>query len=266
MTNSNGRILLEGAGLVGNLSFSGEGWAGNEATLSAPGGQVELRGQDVMLGGVDLGNLNSTSQPVPGPASRIDVGGSPAGGTVTIAASNNVTMDASATINASGTSVGGAVDITAGNLLALYGSISANGGSQGGTITTSTTGGFDLRGLRVSASGASAGTWSLLAPSIDIVSGGDYGNVDYTGGTAATAQPLQDQEINWSLSSGTNVSLSATAGDIDIAPGTFIFADDAGVPLQLRFSATGNVAGNDFSIQSNSAPLSVGMELSLIHI
>ena len=214
------------------------------------GGRVEMRGATVAMQAF-------SNTPTPAPAAIIDVSG-PAGGSVVLAATDAVYLQANTTAHADASAgAGGSIDISAGNQLFLEGRISATGAS-GGRITTTTGGTFLISGQVDAGGTAAAGTWTHNAPSINVVS-------DLLG-SMVPSNALLDDAIDQALSDNTNVTLNATAGNIAIQPGVLIFADDATVPLELRMRATGNITGNTFGIGSNASPLSVFMEGAAIDL
>jgi filamentous hemagglutinin family protein len=250
---------------------------GGRIELTAPGGSVLIGGFpdgfesgviDASGGGFAGGSVVISAAAVglladpfnPADVSRIDASGVAGGGSVDIRATDGIVLYEGTSINANAQAgPGGSIFISAANTLGAFGSLSARGGSAGGSITTATGGDFDIRGLIVDAgSNGTAGSWTLWAPNIDVVDGADAGTV----ATATPGDEVQDADINQALDTGTSVTLRAGVapsdnGNIYFGAGVDIFYDDGTVPLQFRADANGDIAGDDFSIGSNGAALSM---------
>ncbi|HWS79298.1 MAG TPA: filamentous hemagglutinin N-terminal domain-containing protein, partial [Thermomonas sp.] len=277
-----GQILMRAANVDGTASIANTGTLRARSTASRAG-RIELTttGGTVLVGGfpdgfepgyIDVSGgpfaggsvlLSGTSVGLLGDgidSSGIDASGGAGGGTVDIRATDGVILYEGTTINANAQAgPGGSIMVSAGNALAAFGSLSARGGTAGGSIATSSGGTFDIRGLQVDAgSNGAAGVWTLWAPNLDVVAGGASGTV----ATTALGEEVQDGDINYALNTGTSVTLRAgvvpsDGGDIYFADGVDIFYDDGTVPLAFRADAQGSIFGANFSIGTNAAALSM---------
>ena len=277
-----GQILMRAANADGTASIANTGTLRAQSTagragrieLTATGGTVLVGGFpkgfepgfiDVSGGAFAGGSVVISAETVGllgdgTDASGIDASGVAGGGSVDIQATDVLLMYEGTSINADAhAGQGGSILLSAGNSLAAFGSLSARGGTAGGSIATYTGGTFDIRGLDVDAgSSGVAGMWTLWAPNLDVVAGGASGTVD----TAALGEEVQDGDINDALNTGTSVTLRAglapsDAGDIYFQDGVDIFYDDGTVPLAFRADAQGSIFGDNFSIGTNAAALSM---------
>ena len=134
--------------------------------------------------------------------------------------------------------------------LSLFGLLSATGTSAGGIVNTSTLAdAFDLRGLRVEAgSPGAAGTWTMSAPYVTVISGSEAGELD----SAVGGTYLQDAEINHALSNGTSVVLRS-ASDVYIDDAQI--QTDSGLNLLFAINANGSIGGTGFSIAGQGGRL-----------
>ncbi len=242
LTTTGGTVLVGGfpdSFEPGYIDVSGGAFAGGSVLIS--GASVALLGDGTNAGGIDASGVAG-------------------GGSVDIRASDTVILYEGSTINADAQAgPGGSIAIDAANSLAAFGSLSARGGSAGGSIATYTGGTFDIRGLQVDAgSSGTAGVWTLWAPNIDVVAGAASGTV----ATTALGEQVQDGDINGALNTGTSVTLRAgvaptDGGDIYFQNRVAIFYDDGKVPLAFRADAQGSIGGDNFSIDTNAAALSM---------
>lgn len=277
-----GQILMRAANLDGTASIANAGTLRAQGTASRAG-RIELTttGGTVLVGafpdGFEPGYIDVSGGPFAGgsvlisgtsvgllgdgtDSSGIDASGGGGGGSVVIQATDGVILYEGTAINASAQAgPGGSIAVNAGNALAAFGSLSARGGSAGGSIATTTGGTFDIRGLQVDAgSNGAAGVWTLWAPNLDVVAGGVAGTVT----TATLGEEVQDGDINYALNTGTSVTLRAgvaptDGGDIFFQDGVDIFYDDGTVPLAFRADAQASIFGANFSIGTNAAALSM---------
>jgi filamentous hemagglutinin family protein len=246
-----GRIELTTSGGVVLIGGFPDGF--EPGYLDVAGGA--FAGGSVLVSGTSFGMLGDGVD-----GSRIDASGGSGGGSVDIQASDTVILYEGTAINANAQAgPGGSISVSAGNSLAAFGSLSARGANAGGNIATSTGGTFDIRGLQVDAgSSGMAGVWTLWAPNLDVVAGGEAGSAS----TTLLGEEIQDGDINYALDSGTSVTLRAgvtpsDGGDIYFGDGVDIFYDDGTVPLAFRADAQGSIFGSNFSIGTNAAALSM---------
>ncbi|RZA21301.1 MAG: filamentous hemagglutinin N-terminal domain-containing protein [Lysobacteraceae bacterium] len=250
-------ILLAGT----DISAASKIASGGAIALQSSAGSIVSTGTLVASGPGTGGTIGLVaSAGTIGLDAYVDASGSVNGGQV-IASADNILISAASDIRANGGSGnGGSITLAGATSLAAYGLLSAHGGTAGGSIGTFSGDTFDIQGLRVDAgSAAAAGTWTLWAPNISVVDGDDVGPVD---GVVQLGQEVQDADINYVLATGTNVTLRAgtapgDGGYIYFQPGVDIFYDDGTVPLQFRADADGSIYGDDFSISSNAAALSM---------
>lgn len=274
LVSRNGRIELTTDGLVslGYWSPSADAFTGEldvSGQSGADGGAVLVRAGDFVMYNNDATPANPTDPASAG--SLINASGALRGGVVDIVATNqarvfslssiladgaagsggrvslvagNTELGARARISANGAAgAGGRIDVSGNSGLSLFGLLSATGSSAGGIVNTSTLAdAFDLRGLRVEAGApAAAGTWTMSAPYLTVVSGSEAGELDsMVGGTS-----LQDAEINHALSNGTSVVLRS-AGDVYIDDAQI--QTDSGLDLLFAIDADGGIGGSGFSI------------------
>jgi filamentous hemagglutinin family protein len=274
LVSRNGRIELTTDGLVslGYWSPSADAFTGEldvSGQSGADGGAVLVRAGDFVMYNNDASPANPTDPASAG--SLINASGALRGGVVDIVATNqarvfslssiladgaagsggrvslvagNTELGARARISANGAAgAGGRIDVSGNSGLSLFGLLSATGSSAGGIVNTSTLAdAFDLRGLRVEAGApAAAGTWTMSAPYLTVVSGSEAGELDsMVGGTS-----LQDTEINHALSNGTSVVLRS-AGDVYIDDAQI--QTDSGLDLLFAIDADGGIGGSGFSI------------------
>ncbi|ODU53054.1 MAG: hypothetical protein ABS98_02005 [Lysobacteraceae bacterium SCN 69-48] len=274
LVSRNGRIELTTDGLVslGYWSPSADAFTGEldvSGQSGADGGAVLVRAGDFVMYNNDASPANPTDPASAG--SLINASGALRGGVVDIVATNqarvfslssiladgaagsggrvslvagNTELGARARISANGAAgAGGRIDVSGNSGLSLFGLLSATGSSAGGIVNTSTLAdAFDLRGLRVEAGApAAAGTWTMSAPYLTVVSGSEAGELDsMVGGTS-----LQDAEINHALSNGTSVVLRS-AGDVYIDDAQI--QTDSGLDLLFAIDADGGIGGSGFSI------------------
>lgn len=235
-----GRVELTAPGGAVAVGSTGAGIVDVSGGPGTAGGTIVLRGAGVTLLAWEGG------------AASLDASGSVTGGTVDIEAeTQGVLLDAGTVINASGGSgAGGEVRVNAAGTLAAFGAINASGGTNGGSVTTSWGGQFDLRGLRVDAGGgAGAGTWTL-APTgfMEVINGNAVG----TAGTLAMGNTLQDAELNAALNSGASVVVNST--DSVYFTGAQITTDST-LDLSFTINADDAISGSDFSITSSDGAL-----------
>lgn len=274
LVSRNGRVELTTDGLVslGYWSPSADAFTGEldvSGQSGADGGAVLVRAGDFVMYNNDASPANPTDPASAG--SLINASGALRGGVVDIVATNqarvfslssiladgaagsggrvslvagNIELGARARISANGAAgAGGRIDVSGNSGLSLFGLLSATGSSAGGIVNTSTLAdAFDLRGLRVEAGApAAAGTWTMSAPYLTVVSGSEAGELDsMVGGTS-----LQDAEINHALSNGTSVVLRS-AGDVYIDDAQI--QTDSGLDLLFAIDADGGIGGSGFSI------------------
>ena len=288
LTSAGGTVMLGAPGVfsdanspftAGTIDVTGNG--------GQAGGSVLLSGADIILTNEDDNPLDPTDPASFG--SVIDASGDGGGGSVELLAGNTLGMlghtsiraDARATGNGGSvrldgavvgidastlisttakTGAGGSIGVSGSDRIAAFGVLSARGATAGGDITTYSGGDFDIRGLQVDAGGGTPGNWTLWAPNIDVIDGADVGSLATS--TSTPGQSVQDAEINTALANGTNVSLRAGTtptdpGNINFGNGVDIFYDDGTVPLSFRADAQGSITGNNFSIGTNAAALSM---------
>lgn len=191
----NGAIILGGSD--GAVAVSGKL---NVSSRKAKGGSIAVTGRDIKLAGATL----EASGKIGGGTVRI---GGNRQGQGTLQRAETTTVDAATTIKADATSMGNGGDVVvwSDGTTAVYGTISARGGKNGGDGGQIETSGhtLDFAGIRVDASAfkGAAGTW-LLDP-IDLI-------VDAT--AAAT--------INSALGGGTGVTLQTFASSAPSGSGS----------------------------------------------
>lgn len=281
LVSRNGRIELTTDGLVslGYWSPSADAFTGEldvSGQAGANGGTVLVRASDFVMYNNDATPENPTD---PGSAgSLINASGAVNGGVVDIVATNlaqvfslssiladgaggrggrvslvggTTELGARAQISANGSAgAGGRIEVSGSSGLSLFGLLSATGTSAGGIVNTSTLAdAFDLRGLRVEAgSPGAAGTWTMSAPYVTVISGSEAGELD----SAVGGTYLQDAEINHALSNGTSVVLRS-ASDVYIDDAQI--QTDSGLNLLFAINANGSIGGTGFSIAGQGGRL-----------
>ncbi len=254
--------------LTGELDVSGQ--------AGASGGTVLVRAGDFAMFNNDATPLNPTDPASVG--SLINASGAVNGGVVDIVATDQALVSSLSSILADGAAgrggrvsllggttglgaraqisangaagAGGRIDMSGSSGLSLFGLLSATGTSAGGIVNTSTLAdAFDLRGLRVEAgSPGAAGTWTMSAPYLTVISGGVAGELDgIAGGT-----DLQDAEINHALSNGTSVVLRSAS---DVYLDDAQIQTDSGLDLLFAIDANGSIGGTGFSITGQGGRL-----------
>ena len=169
------------------------------------------------------------------------------GGSVNINA-DYASIDDTLFADASGDGQGGSINIAADELL-LYGGLVANGGTTGGSVTTSTT---DT--LIVAASAyVDAATWSVRAPQIDIVTANDL--------NSGAGTQLVDTAIGASLGLGTSIDLVADGDLVAGGTGAITIRESVSIvhegsdEVAFDLTATGSISGVGFEIASLGGPL-----------
>ena len=257
---SGGQVTISAAGniiLQGNTSAASKIGAGGSVQIGSSTGSVVLAGSVVAAGNTDGGSISLLApQGLLGIDSAVSAsGGSGDGGQILALAEDILLTENSGLYANSAAAQGGAIQVGATDVLAAFGLLDASGATAGGSILTRFGGQFDFRGLQVNAGGSTAaGSWTLQSSgSLGVVNGSAVG----TAATMTLGTTLQDAEINAALANGTNVTLE-TDGSVDFSAGADIFYDDGSIPLYFQVSADGAITGNNFSITSNLAPLSMG--------
>jgi filamentous hemagglutinin family protein len=281
LVSRNGRIELtsDGGPVVVGVPSAGAlpGSPGFLDVSGQAGGTVVIRGSDFFLFNDDANPLN------PGPSaigSEINASGATQGGTVDIQVSNLARIYSRSRISANSNGNGGRVTVRAGAIelgalaeiradseladggridllsgsggLALFGGLFAGGRGAGGTITTSTTGEFDFRGLRVDAGGGTAaGTWSMALPDVTVVNGSEVGELD----DIAVGNTVQDTELSYALTHGTRLVIDS-ADSVQFDGNVQILAN-SNLPLSMTVNAQRWITGDGFSILSRSGPLAL---------
>ncbi len=264
-TGTAGQVRIAAVGDVlqlGDISASSKTGNGGSVGIGSTTGDVLVAGTISASGGGNGGNVSLLApQGLLGIASFISANGLGGNGGQVTGIGDSILMAPDAEVSAEGgVGAGGQIGLSGATSLVAYGQLSARGNTAGGSIATASGGDFDVQGLRVDAGSAgTAGTWSFWAPNITVVNGSDAGPVD---GVVQLGEELQDGEINYALNTGTNVTLRAgttpaDAGDIHFDDGVDIFYDDGTVPLSFRADAQGSITGNNFSITTNAASLSM---------
>jgi len=184
--------------------------SGRISTAIAPqsGGMIQVLGDRVALLNASLDASGSTG-------GTIRIGGDYQGtGSLPTARQTFVGQDVS--LRADGTTQGGQVMVWANGTTRFHGSISAQGGLQGGLVETSGQQFLDLTDARVDASAANgtAGIWLLDPTDINIITGGTgtltAGVFDpLTTGGASQIDPIA---LQTALNAGTSVTLTTSSG------------------------------------------------------
>lgn len=224
---------------------------------SLPGGHISIAGAGLYLNDTAVLDVNGASG-----AGRIDLVS-----TESVALATGSSLTANALVNGNG----GTLNLQGGRSLTAHGSLQARGAGSGagGTIETSALA-VNLAGLRVDAAGAignPAGTW-LIDP-VNIRISHDSGD-----GCCLLENPFDlvvaansvvlDSAVNASLNNGSSVRIHTTpinasdvGSNIVIDEGVSIHRAQGGAPVELRFEADDGIAGSNFSIVSDLAPLGV---------
>jgi filamentous hemagglutinin family protein len=206
----------------------------------------------------------------------LDVSGASGGGIIDVKGKESVMLAKGSSLIASALidGNGGALNLQGGRSLTAHGSLQARGigSGTGGTIVTSARA-VNLAGVQVDAAGTTgttgntAGTWSIDPVNIRV-------SHDSGDGCCALENPFDlvtevnsvvlDSAINASLDSGSNVRIHTTpvnptdtGSNIIFEQGVFVHRKQGGNPLELRFEADDSIAGSNFFIKSDLAPLGV---------
>lgn len=215
-----GRVILaaqKDAIVDGNAVINVDNSAGR-------GGSVQITGERVGL----FDSATVTARGVTG-GGEILVGGDYQGANPAVrnAVMTHVATGAVLDASSTGAGDGGRIIVWADDSARVHGSVFARGGPQGGAggfIETSGKRFLDVSGIRLSASGETAGTWLLDPLDIEVVAGA--GSVDNTEGPSFTPGPGSSQIgadlIVTQLNAGTSVTLNtnvagADAGNITIS-------------------------------------------------
>ncbi|MBX3651318.1 MAG: filamentous hemagglutinin N-terminal domain-containing protein [Burkholderiales bacterium] len=213
--DASGRVILaaqKDAIVDGNAVINADNSVGR-------GGAVQITGERVGL----FDNATVTARGAVG-GGEILVGGDVQGANPLVRNAVMTHVTSGATLDASATAAGdgGRVVVWADDTARVHGQVLARGGPQGGAggfIETSGKRFLDVSGIRVSASGETAGTWLLDPYNIEIVAGGGTVN---NGGAPAFTPGGDDSQIGadlitGQLDAGTSVSISTGLGG---SPGT----------------------------------------------
>ncbi|MFC4705659.1 filamentous hemagglutinin N-terminal domain-containing protein [Paraburkholderia caffeinitolerans] len=267
-----GHIVLDG-GTSGETYVSGTLDASGGAGLT--GGQIDVTGYDVgLLAGA---NLNASGAAGGG---SVRVGGGAAGADPTIRNADAVWMDPNAQIHADALTNGNGGHIVAYGTTAarLYGTLSANGGAQGGNggyVETSAhyldTNGATVQALAPKGTG---GMWELDPFEIDIVAQPTGTILSPTGtppsvmfGPASSTSVVMFTAIQDELNAGTSVTVSTVnspvsangLGNINVqAPIVMTGAS----PATLTLSASGSITVTN-NITSTGGPLGIVLDANV---
>jgi hypothetical protein len=232
--------------------------------LSAPGGTVQILGERVAL--IDDARVSVSS---PNGGGTVLIGGDYQGqGTVPNAQQAYVGPDVVIQADAVDNGDGGYVIVWADETTQFYGTISAQGGPNGGNggfVETSGKEFLEVIGASVSASAplGQAGTWLMDPHDVEIMSAGTI-NGAFGGGNPNVFTPTADTavvnvaDIESSLNSGTSVTI--TTGSTGTQPGNITVTDainkTAGGDATLTLEAANDIILNQ-SIQSSAGMLHV---------
>ncbi|MEO6800573.1 MAG: MBG domain-containing protein [Rhodanobacter sp.] len=281
MMSRAGRIVLSSASDDGTSNLVNV----QGGTLDASGIAAGVRGGDIELAGYNVGVLSlfctfCDSFPFPPTPSLIDASGSTGGGTISVTANNVAEVSGLTTLNASATNNGngGSIIVKGANGLYAFGSISAEGGVNGGNggLVETSGGGISLGGIEVSAKAprGAAGQWLIDPYDVTIVHGNAAGTLPATPFDPITDSTIQDGDINNALNSGNNVTIGTgsggppDSGDIYI-DGTVmdpttgllravdILRSSGAAPLTFRLDANARIGGDNFQVHSTAGPLGV---------
>ncbi|MBX3663399.1 MAG: filamentous hemagglutinin N-terminal domain-containing protein [Burkholderiales bacterium] len=217
------------------------------------GGTVQITGERVGL----FDNATVTARGAAG-GGEILVGGDVQGANPAVRNAAMTHVASGATLDAGATAAGdgGRIIVWADDTARVHGQVSARGGPQGGAggfIETSGKRFLDVSGIRVSASGETAGTWLLDPYNIEIVAGGGTVN---NGGAPAFTPGGDDSQIGadlitGQLDAGTSVSISTGLGG---SPGT----QDGNITVSSPIVKTANnaaslslTANNNINVNAN---------------
>lgn len=226
------------------------------------GGTVQITGERVGL----FDNATVTARGAAG-GGEILVGGDVQGANPAVRNAAMTHVASGATLDAGATAAGdgGRIIVWADDTARVHGSLFARGGPQGGAggfIETSGKRFLDVSGIRVSASGETAGTWLLDPYNIEIVAGGGTVN---NGGAPAFTPGGDDSQIGadlitGQLDAGTSVSISTGLGG---SPGTQVGDITVSSPIvktannaaSLSLTANNNINVNaNITLPNASAP------------
>ncbi|PVX75228.1 filamentous hemagglutinin family protein [Paraburkholderia unamae] len=278
LAERDGHIILDG-GSNGVTLVSGTLDASGGAGLK--GGQVDVTGYDVAL----LAGANVNASGAAG-GGAVRFGGGAAGQDPTIRDANAVWMDPTAQIHADALANGNGGHIVAYGTTAarLYGTLSAQGGPQGGDggLIETSGGTLDVTGATINASAANGkgGQWLLDPTDAEICAsasgcdggGGDgslSGNVMLFGPTDV---PISDTQISLQLTGGTSVKVSTPDGNINVDQGVNIAKTgggdatltlSAGGSITLGYQPTGVSIGYVTSISSTSGALRIELDANV---
>ena len=212
------------------------------------GGTVRITGERVGL----FDNATVTARGAAG-GGEILVGGDVQGANPAVRNAAMTHVASGATLDAGATAAGdgGRVIVWADDTARVHGQLSARSGPQGGAggfIETSGKRFLDVSGIRVSASGETAGTWLLDPYNIEIVAGGGTVN---NGGVPAFTPGGDDSQIGadlitGQLDAGTSVTLNTAgagsqAGNIVVNAPVVKTADNA---ASLTLTANNDITVN----------------------
>ncbi|MDP1536103.1 MAG: filamentous hemagglutinin N-terminal domain-containing protein, partial [Burkholderiales bacterium] len=244
-----GRVILaaqKDAIVDGNAVISVDNTAGK-------GGSVQITGERVGL----FDNATVTAKGATG-GGEILVGGDYQGGNPEVrnAVMTHVATGAVLDASSTGAGDGGRIIFWADDSARVHGSVFARGGPQGGAggfIETSGKRYLDVSGIRLSASGETAGTWLLDPYNIEIVAGGGTAN---NGGAPAFTPSGDDSQIGadlivGQLDGGTSVSISTGLGG---SPGTQagnITVSSPIVKTVVNNASLTLIAHNDIAVNAN---------------
>jgi hypothetical protein len=251
----NGEIILDG-GDTGLVTVSGALDASGKAA-GETGGTVKVLGNQVNLAA----------------GATIDVSGDAGGGTALIGgnfhgagpeANASVTViSANATINADAISTGngGKVAVWSEQYTDFYGTITARGGSLGGSggfVETSSRGILHAFGtVNVGAPYGTAGTWLLDPANVTIeansgtVTSGTFSSGTFTPGASATDSIIDPSVIETALNSGASVLINAN-GNTAISAGNIL------INANLTLSGNHTTSSLTFSAGSSSGSITLG--------
>ncbi|RFU48326.1 filamentous hemagglutinin N-terminal domain-containing protein [Paraburkholderia sp. DHOC27] len=249
LAERNGHIVLDG-GPQGVTLVSGSVAANGGTGLS--GGQIDVTGQDVaLLSGAMLNASGATG------GGRVRFGGGPGGTATDIRNAEGIWMAPGAQIHADALANGPGGQIVAyGEQTArLYGTLSAQGGPQGGSGgSVETSGGYlDVNGAQVNVSGANgaAGTW-LLDPYNATITADSSTDTLFNGAfnSGATTSTISTGTIDYALDHNVSVTISTVQttpsggepGDI-IVNGPIL--KDNGSRTSLTLEASGSITMNN---------------------
>jgi len=260
------------AALAGSITVN----AGPTGTVNATGAKLNAvstagQGGTVTLTGRNVGLLNGTKVNASGTTGggTVLVGGGAHGTSATVANAEVTVLDSTSSIDVSATQNGngGTVVLWSGKYTGFYGTIAANGGSQGGDggwVETSSAENLQALGnVHASAVAGKGGSW-LLDPT-DVTICTTTANATDTGGNWTVRNntaTISAAAITADLNNGTSVTITTTSnasrgGNITIASD---IAKTTGANASLTLTANGTITDSGVNISSTAGALNLTMK------